>query len=183
MRKVIRTGTRADRTTEPYRSHLQLEIGIAVEPGFHIEDRCPVQCFEVSNLNSQALDRNDLNEVETDRIGTIRRSSAEHSVLGNRHVIAWMHSQDVAPRPVQPCQHNDLVSHPEVLETLGYSRVEDEPSIRRSLVALFRCRSGIGERRLDRSDRSQHDLSFNRRRIQVGASLLSSILRWILIYR
>ena len=64
-----------------------------------------------------------------------------------------MHPQDVAARPIEPGDDDDLVPRSDALETLEHRSLEDEPRVRCPLVALFRGRCRIGQRRFDPSDR------------------------------
>jgi hypothetical protein len=50
---------------------LQLHIWDPLEAGLHVEDRCPIQCFEIAHVDSLALDREDLDEVEPNRVRAI----------------------------------------------------------------------------------------------------------------
>lgn len=55
-----------------------------------------------------------------------------------------MHAAHVAVRAVEPGEHEYLLVDREVLQGVTHRRFEDEPSVRRALVSLFR-----GERRID----------------------------------
>jgi hypothetical protein len=64
-----------------------------------------------------------------------------------------MHSEDVAPRTVEPGDDDDFVTCSEPLQALEHRRLEREPRIRRPFVALPGGRGRIGQRRFDPSDR------------------------------
>ena len=64
-----------------------------------------------------------------------------------------MHPQHIAARTVEPGEDDDLVPWSDAVEGIEHRRLEGEPRVRRPLVALIRGRRGIGQRRLDPSDR------------------------------
>jgi hypothetical protein len=57
-----------------------------------------------------------------------------------------MHSQHVAACTIEPCQQDDLGADLEVAKSFADVRVEHEPGVRRSLVALFRSGVAVNER-------------------------------------
>ena len=70
-----------------------------------------------------------------------------------------MHDQHVAPRTVQPCEHEDLGPHFEVAQSLAEPLVEDQPGVWSTFVSLFRRGFRIEQRRLDPADWRQLILS------------------------
>jgi hypothetical protein len=54
-----------------------------------------------------------------------------------------VHAQDVALRAVEPGEDDDLVAVANALEGVQDRRLEDEPRVWRSLVALFRGRREV----------------------------------------
>jgi hypothetical protein len=63
-----------------------------------------------------------------------------------------MYPQDVAARTIEPGEDDDLVACSESVEGVEHRGLEDEPGVRRSLVALLRGQLRVGQRRLDPSD-------------------------------
>jgi hypothetical protein len=72
-----------------------------------------------------------------------------------------MHLPNGSVREVQPGDHDDVVARPKPVERLPDVWVEDQPAVRRALVALTRRGGRIGYRRLDPPDRSQYMLRFH----------------------
>jgi hypothetical protein len=66
-----------------------------------------------------------------------------------------MHAQYVAPGEMEPGEDEDAVSGVDPTEALDEGGIEQEPGVGRALLALLRRGGGIGERRLDGSDRRQ----------------------------
>ena len=125
---------------------------ILVEHRLEVEDRRPVQRFETAYLNAAAFDGGDLDPVETDGIGAVRRAGAEDALLRPRGVAPRMHAQNVAARAIEPGDQDDLYAGSKAAETLEHFRLEDQPGRRRAFVGLPGSRCEIGQRRLDPAD-------------------------------
>jgi hypothetical protein len=76
----------------------------------------------------------------------VLRSRAEHATQWSILVVPWMHAQDVAMGAVEPREDQDFLSHSQVPQPLLKFRLEDEPRLGRSLVALLRRVLAIDER-------------------------------------
>jgi hypothetical protein len=66
-----------------------------------------------------------------------------------------MRRQDLAVRPIEPREQQELVADIDPLERLGDVRLEVDPGIRRALVALLGSGRRVGQRRLDPADRAE----------------------------
>ena len=109
--------------------------------------------LEVPHADSRALDRDDLDSVESDRVRPVGRAGAEDTLLSVQRIPARVHPQHVAPCPIEPGQDDDVGAALEVTDPLAHHLLEYEPGIGRSLVALLRSQVAIHQGRLDPSDR------------------------------
>lgn len=100
----------------------------------------------------------DLDPMQSNRVGTVWRARAENPLQLSAPIATRVHRQYIAPRAVQPCYYNDLVTCPYSFEGIYYPQIEYQPSLRRSLVRLVRSILGICQRGLDTADR----MDFNR---------------------
>ena len=133
--------------------------GLALpDPAQHrleVEHRRPVERLEVAHATRGAVDRDDLDEVEADRVGAVRRARVEDALLGVAQVAARMDPQHVATRAVEPGEDDHLVPGPDAVEPSATFGAEHQPCVRRSLVALLGGRGPVGEGRFDGPDRDQ----------------------------
>ena len=63
-----------------------------------------------------------------------------------------MNREHVAPRAIEPGEHDDLAAHPQIANAFGDAFVEHQPGVRRSFIALSRSGAAVDQGRLDRSD-------------------------------
>lgn len=131
----------------------------SIEHWLQVEDRCSVDRLQISDTDSSALYDENLHTMETDWIWPIRRACAEHTRQRVGRIVPGMHDQHVAPRTVQPCEHQDLGAHFEVAQSLAEALVEDQPGLWSTFVSLFRRGFWIEQRRLDPADWRQLILS------------------------
>ena len=87
----------------------------------------------MAHANPTVLDRQNLNAVQSDRIGTVSGARAEHAPLRVRRIVAWMDPQDVPLGAVEPRHYKDLVAFSDPVEAARHLGVEYEPRIRRPL--------------------------------------------------
>jgi hypothetical protein len=66
-----------------------------------------------------------------------------------------VHAQHVPARQVQPGEHDHLGPRREAANRIGDRLVEDQPRLRRPLIALLRGEGAVDQRGLDPSDRPQ----------------------------
>ena len=97
--------------------------------------------------------------MEPERVRPMLRSRREHAANGSIQVSAGMHLPNASIREVQPGDHDDVVARPKPVECLPDVWVEDQPAVRRALVALTRRDGRIAYRRLNPPDRSQYEVS------------------------
>ena len=95
--------------------------------------------------------------MQTDWVGTVGRAGAEDALAGTAGVVARVDGEDVAIGAIEPGEDQQLVSDREVRGGLGDAGVECDPGLGGALVALFRRRRGVAQRRLDPTDRPQLD--------------------------
>ena len=72
-------------------------------------------------------------------------------------IAAGVNSQNVTLCQVQPGQHQDLAARGEVLRGITHLRIENDPGVRSTLVALPRSLVRSGQRRFDYPDGSQQE--------------------------
>ena len=132
---------------------------LQLEHRLHVDDRGAVHGFEGPHVHARAVDRQHLDLVQPDRVRPVGGAGAEHSTLGIGGVVARVHSQDVAVGAVEPGQHDHAVPGPEPVESLEHARLEREPRVGRSLVALLRRGRPIRQGRLDPPDRDHLEAS------------------------
>ncbi len=109
-----------------------------------------------ANVDADVVDRENRHLVQAERVRPMLRSRGEHAPNGSIRVPAGMHLPNGSIREVQPSDHDDIVARPKPVECLPDVQVEDEPAVRRTLVALTRRDGRIGYRRLNPPDRSQY---------------------------
>src|SRR5687767_2992528 len=68
-----------------------------------------------------------------------------------------MHPKDVAARAIEPGEDEDLVALAQPIQGLEHAGLEDEPCVRRPLVALLRGRRKVGQGRFDPADRREFE--------------------------
>jgi hypothetical protein len=109
-----------------------------VQHRFHVDDRRLVQRLQGLDQDPQSLHGNDLDPVQPDGVGPVRRASAEHPGRRPRGIVARPGDQHPAVGPVQPGQHDDLGAGGKVAKALGDARLEVDPGGGRALVPLAR---------------------------------------------
>ena len=72
--------------------------------------------------------------------------------------LARADAEDVPPREVEPCQHDDLGAGFEVAQRVVEVVLELEPRVRRAFVSLLRRDVAIAQLRADHADRTQLEL-------------------------
>src|SRR5215216_215116 len=70
-----------------------------------------------------------------------------------------MDAQDVATSTVEPSEDDDPIPRSDALEAFEHFRLEYQPGVRCSLVALLGCRRGVGQGGLDLPDRRHLETS------------------------
>ena len=83
-----------------------------------------------------------------DRIRSVGGARAEHALHRTRRIVARMNRENVSPRPVEPGQKEDVVTGLQSIERGAHRGREDEPRMRRALVALTRSVLERGQRGL-----------------------------------
>src|SRR5262249_6748816 len=146
---------------------------VGAEDRLDVDDRRPVDCFEVAHSDPRSLNGGDLHAVQSDRIRTVGRARAEDTLQRPRGVSARVHTQDVATCPVKPGYDEDVVGRTKILEPLHHLRLEDQPSRRGAFVGLPGRRLDVGQCRLD----TTNHLDFNPRH-----DLLPTSCPWIQSY-
>ena len=89
-------------------------------------------------------------------IGSVGGTQIEHSNVRCVLLVAWIGSEDISTREVQPGDNDDAVSFPEVLDGPADIWIEDKPSVRRPFATLTRCVSWIDQGRFNVPDRLEH---------------------------
>jgi hypothetical protein len=129
------------------------DLAFQVEHRLDVHDRGPVEGLQVAHEHAEAVDGGDADPVQPDRVRPVLRAGAEHASLGVPRVVARVHREHVAPRPVQPGQHEDLGAGGEVADAFGHAGVEHQPRLRRSFEPLLGRGLAVDEGRLDVPDR------------------------------
>jgi hypothetical protein len=83
--------------------------------------------------------------METDGVGTVGRSRAEHALLRTGQVVARVHNEHVTSGAIEPRQQPDGLTGVEVLEALDELGREDQLRLWRALIALPRRGSEVDE--------------------------------------
>src|SRR5262245_23853233 len=117
---------------------------VSAEYRLDVDDRCPIQHFEIAHLHSSALDGGDLHAVEADGIRAVRRARTEDALLCPGGVPARVHAQDIAPSAIEPGDDDDLIAGPDTPESLDHLRLEHEPGLGCAFVGLPGGRFEIG---------------------------------------
>ena len=118
-------------------------LGSPVEHRFHVDDRRTVDGFQVAHAHARAVNLENRDPVQPDRVRPVRRARAEHALKRVGGVSPRMDDQHVAPRTIEPRQHDDLVTDPQVPQPFADPVLERQPGLRRSLVPLPGCRGAI----------------------------------------
>jgi GGDEF domain-containing protein len=106
------------------------------------------------DFDAPAVDLGDLDPVESDRVGPVRRARREHAGGRSRGVAARMDDERVAVRAIEPGEEEQLIARRDPPQALEHLRLEDEPRVRRPLVALLGRRLQVVQWRLDAADRA-----------------------------
>src|SRR5262245_15952963 len=125
---------------------------VSAEDRLDVDDRCPIQRFEMAHLHPSTFDRRDLHPVEADRIRAVRRARAEDALPRPGAVPARVYAQDVAAGAIEPGDDDERVAGPDAPESLEHLRLEDEPGLWRAFVGLPGGRFEIGQGGLDPPD-------------------------------
>jgi hypothetical protein len=127
------------------------------QDGLDVHDRGSVDGLEVAHAHAGALDRHDLHRVQPDRVGAIGRARVEDALHRVGRIVARAHAQDVAPRTVEPREHDELGARRDAVEAVEHGRLEDEPGVGRPLQTLLGRRRRVGQLGLDPPDRRELD--------------------------
>jgi hypothetical protein len=95
--------------------------------------------------------------MQPDRVGAILRAGGEDAGERSRAVVARVHGEHVAVRPVEPGEHDDVAAGDDVRDRSRVLRCDHDGGVGGALEALLGRRRGVGERRLDVPDRGQLD--------------------------
>jgi hypothetical protein len=112
----------------------------------------PSPCFEIPHPNAQVVDLEYLDGVQPDRIRPVGGAGAEHAGEWLVLIAAWMHREHVAPRSVEPGQHDELAADRDVRDALSGREAEDQPGVRRALVTLSGREVAVHERGFHMAD-------------------------------
>ena len=99
---------------------------VADKDWLDVDDRRPVDRFEVADLHSVAFDGRDLDPMKPDWVRPVGRTGGEHPLLGPRGVAAGMYAQDVSHGEVEPGQDENLVAEPYSVERCQHIRLPQE---------------------------------------------------------
>jgi hypothetical protein len=133
-----------------------------------VDDRRPVDCLQVADLNSCSLNSEDAHRVQSDWVWPILRASREHALQGLAEISPRVHDKHVALCAMQPGQHDEIITDLQIAKSFAKPGVEDDPCVWRSFIALFGRAGWIGQRRFDPADRLQliafvaHNLLYSR---------------------
>ena len=108
--------------------------------------------FTVATPHAEAVNRCDLDPVDPDGIGPVRRPGAEDPLLRSGRVTAGVNTQYVAPGPIEPGEEKHLLAWPQSSKAAEDFGHEDQHCLRGALVHLARRRTELGERRLHVAD-------------------------------
>lgn len=125
---------------------------IAAEYWLDVNDRRPVQRFEMAHPHASAVDGGDLDPVQANGIGAVRRARTEDAFLHPGGVPPWVHAQNVATRAIEPGDDDNFIAAPEAPETFKHLRVEDQPGLGCTFVGLQRGRPEISQAGRDPPD-------------------------------
>ena len=109
---------------------------VAAEYWLDVNDWRPIQRFEMAHPHASAFDGGDLDPVQANGIGAVRRARTEDAFLRPGGVPSWVHGQNVATRAIEPGDDDNLIAGPEVPETFKYLRLEDQPGLGYTFVGL-----------------------------------------------
>lgn len=117
-----------------------------VEQRFHVDDGRIVHCLEAAHPKPEVVDRHDLHRVKPYRVRAVGGARAEHSLLGPGQVVTGMDAKDIPAGTIKPGEDDHPIPRSQAVEDV---RLEDEPSLRRSLISLLRRRRDVVQGRLN----------------------------------
>ena len=71
----------------------------------------------MAHPHASAFDGGDLDPVQANGIGAVRRARTEDAFLRPGGVPSWVHGQNVATRAIEPGDDDNLIAGPEAPET------------------------------------------------------------------
>ena len=145
----------ADRRGEPDCRHLRSPLVNGTEQRFQVDDRRAVDRFYRVHLHGVVAQREDPHTVQSQRVGAVRGPRGEHPLFPTIRVVAGACAQHVAPSPVQPGQHQQLLTHLQAVQTRPHLRVEQQMCARSAFVTLTGRVGRIAQRRPHVPDHSQ----------------------------
>ena len=125
------------------------------QDGLDVEHRRAVERLEVRHMNLVPLDAGDRRRVEPDGVGPVGRPRGEHPRSGAGRVTSWLCRQGVAIRPMEPCDHDDLVAGGQPFQSRRRPVLHSQDCGRGVLIRLTRTVLSMPERRLDDANGSQ----------------------------
>jgi hypothetical protein len=89
-----------------------------------VKDRSSIECFEATYQNPQAVNREDLDAVEADRVGRARTDDTEHS---SARLVSRRRGKHVAAGAVKPADKDDVLADARTAEALCRARFKYQP--------------------------------------------------------
>jgi hypothetical protein len=130
-------------------------VGALSDDGLDVDDGGAVERLKLVDADAVAVDLGDPHGVQADWVRAVGGAGAEHSGQGQAGVVTRMHGLHVPAGSVQPGQHDDLGADLQIGRRNVHGRVQDEPGVRRTLVALPWRERAVGEWRFNPSDGPQ----------------------------
>lgn len=112
-----------------------------------IHNGCSVDGLDGPHAKPAALDGTHDDRVQTERVGSVRRSCREHAGQRIAHFRSRVHLERLAPGSVEPADDDDLISNREAPQPIRRPRVNLEPGVRRAFGPLPRCLASILQHR------------------------------------
>jgi hypothetical protein len=151
LRKSVRDGA-VTQSARP--EHHDSQLTRWSEDWFHVDDRGAVYGLEIGYPHPEPVDREHPNSVQTDGIGPIGGPGAEDTGQRLPRIIARMYGQHGTVGEVQPREDEHLIPDRKITDAIGHRGIERQPSLGTTLHTLLGSASGVDQRRLDDSDRT-----------------------------
>src|SRR5690606_25407781 len=144
--------------TLPFRPGAPSSFQEPIQHRLDVDDGRSVERLQVADPEPQrAFALHDPDAVEAHRVRPVLRARAEDAAQGGAQVVAGVDAQRLAVPAVEPRQDQDLLAHLQVRQPRLDPGVEDEPRLRRPLVALPGRLLPAQERRADETDGADLD--------------------------
>src|SRR3954451_24154285 len=99
------------------------------EEGFEVQDRGCVEGFEVADVDTRAVDGEDVHVMQADRVGPVGRTRGEDAGARAGGVVTLVDGEGVAVGAVEPGEQEYVGAWRQAFQRGGVPVVEDEPGV------------------------------------------------------